>query len=45
MNRKQDSERIQREASKRFALPVPQPYEEVRPLVIRANVGDTVQIN
>ena len=42
---KQDSERIQREASKRFALPVPQPYEEVRPLVIRANVGDTVQIN
>ena len=41
----QDSERIQREARKRFALPVPQPYEEVRPLVIRANVGDTVQIN
>ena len=43
--RKQDSERIQREARKRFELPVPQPYEEVRPLVIRANVGDTVQIN
>ena len=42
---KQDSERIQREARKRFELPVPQPYEEVRPLVIRANVGDTVQIN
>lgn len=42
---KQDSERIQREARNRFELPVPQPYEEVRPLVIRANVGDTVQIN
>ena len=42
---KQDSKRIQREARARFELPVPQPYEEVRPLVIRANVGDTVQIN
>ena len=42
---KQDSERIRREARRRFELPVPQPYEEVRPLVIRANVGDTVQIN
>ena len=41
----QDSERIQREARRRFELPVPQPCEEVRPLVIRANVGDTVQIN
>ena len=42
---KQDSERIQREARNRFELPIPQPYEEVCPLVIRANVGDTVQIN
>lgn len=42
---KQDSERIQRKARELFALPTPQPYEEVRPLVIRANVGDTVQIN
>ncbi|MGM9564840.1 multicopper oxidase domain-containing protein [Evtepia sp.] len=42
---KQDSQRIQQEAWKRFELPTPQPYEEVRPLVIRANVGDTVQIN
>ncbi|MGM9537660.1 MAG: multicopper oxidase domain-containing protein [Candidatus Onthomonas sp.] len=41
----QDSKRIQREARKRFSFPVPQPYEEVRPLVIRANVGGTVQIN
>ena len=38
-------ERIQREARKRFELPVPQPYEDVQPLVIRANVGATVQIN
>lgn len=42
---KQDSERIMRKARELFSLPVPQPYEEVRPLVIRANVGDTVQIN
>lgn len=42
---KQDSERIQRKARELFELPTPQPYEEVRPLVIRANVGDTVQIN
>lgn len=42
---KQDSERIQRKARELFSLPTPQPYEEVRPLVIRANVGDTVQIN
>lgn len=42
---KQDSERIQKRARELFDLPVPQPYEEVRPLVIRANAGDTVQIN
>lgn len=42
---KQDAERIQQRARERFALPTPQPYEEVQPLVIRANVGDTVQIN
>ncbi|MEE1356868.1 MAG: multicopper oxidase domain-containing protein, partial [Clostridia bacterium] len=42
---KQDSERIQQKARELFNQPVPQPYEEVRPLVIRANVGDTVQIN
>lgn len=39
---KQDSERIQRKAKELFAKPAPQPYEEVRPLVIRANVGETV---
>ena len=42
---KQDSERIQQKARELFSLPTPQPYEEIRPLVIRANVGDTVQIN
>lgn len=41
----QDSQRIQQKARECFALSPPQPYEEVRPLVIRANVGDTVHIN
>lgn len=42
---KKDSKRIREKAKKLFELPVPQPCEEVQPLVIRANVGDTVQIN
>lgn len=42
---KQDSQRIQEKARKLFELPVPQPCDEVQPLVIRANVGDRVQIN
>lgn len=42
---KQDSARIRQKARELFDLPVPQPCEEVQPLVIRANVGDTVQIN
>lgn len=42
---KKDSQRIRRKAKALFSLPVPQPCEEVQPLVIRANVGDTVQIN
>ena len=42
---KQDSKRIQKKAKELFELPIPQPCEEVQPLVIRANVGDTVQIN
>lgn len=42
---KQDSERIQEKAKALFSMPVPHPCEEVHPLVIRANVGDTVQIN
>lgn len=42
---KEDSARIQRKARELFDLPVPQPYKEVQPLVIRANVGDVVRIN
>lgn len=42
---KQDSQRIQNRARENFALSPPQPYEEVRPLVIRANVGDEVHIH
>lgn len=40
-----DSERIQQKARENFALSPPQPYEEVRPLVTRANVGEEVKIN
>lgn len=42
---KQDSARIRKKAEELFKQPVPQPYEEVRPLVIRANVGDTIRVN
>ena len=42
---KEDAERIEREARKRFRLSPPQPYEEVQPLVLRANVGDEIRIN
>lgn len=40
----EDSERIQREAVARFRQSPPQPYEEVVPLVLRVNLGDTVKI-
>lgn len=40
----EDADRIQREALKRFEMDIPQPYEEVLPLVIRANRGDTVKV-
>ena len=42
---REDSERIQQKAWENFKKPIPQPYEEVRPLVIRANVGDKICIN
>ena len=42
---KKDSKRIQREAKENFALNPPQPYKDVQPLVIRANVGDEIQVN
>ncbi len=35
---KENSKRIQQKARELFELPTPQPYEEVQPLVIRANV-------
>ena len=34
-----DAGRIQRKALENFHQAVPQPYEEVRPLVLRANLG------
>ncbi len=37
----EDAERIRTEAMRRFQMDIPQPYEEVRPLVIRVNLGDT----
>lgn len=40
----EDAERIQREAQRYFEMIPPQPYEEVMPLVIRANRGDVVKI-
>lgn len=41
---KEDSQRIQKEALRRFHQMPPQPYEEVQPLVIRVNLGDIVKI-
>lgn len=41
---KKDAERIRQGAIDNFNLEIPQPYEEVMPLVIRANVGDKVVI-
>lgn len=40
----EDSQRIQEEAVRRFHQMPPQPYEEVQPLVLRVNLGDTVKI-
>ncbi len=40
----EDSQRIQEEAVRRFEMSPPQPYEEVQPLVLRVNLGDTVKI-
>lgn len=40
----EEADRIEREARYRFEMEPPQPYEGVQPLVIRANLGDTVKI-
>lgn len=42
---KKDSERIKKKARENFEMNPPQPYKEVQPLVIRANVGDEIRIN
>ena len=42
---KKDAERVRAEAMNNFRQEIPQPYEEVKPLVIRANVGDKVVIS
>lgn len=42
---KKDAARIREGAIRNFQLEVPQPYHEVQPLVIRANVGDKVVIS
>lgn len=42
---KKDADRIQKEALRNFRQKIPQPYEEVKPLVIRANVGEKVVIS
>lgn len=41
---KKDADRVKEGALHNFALEIPQPYEGVKPLVIRANVGDKVVI-
>ncbi|MBQ8803638.1 MAG: multicopper oxidase domain-containing protein [Tyzzerella sp.] len=41
---KKDAERIKEKALENFNQEIPQPYEEVQPLVIRANVGDKVVV-
>lgn len=41
---KKDADRIREGALRNFAKEIPQPYEEVKPLVIRANVGEKVVV-
>lgn len=42
---KEDAEDIRNGALKNFNKPIPQPYEKVVPLVIRANVGERIIIS
>lgn len=42
---KKDAERIREGAIRNFSREIPQPYDEVKPLVIRANKGDEVVIS
>lgn len=41
---KKDADRVREGAIRNFSQEVPQPYEEVKPLVIRANVGDKIVV-
>lgn len=41
---KKDAKRIKEKALKNFYQEIPQPCEEVKPLVIRANLGDEIEI-
>lgn len=40
-----DAERIRKGAVENFHKEIPMPYEEVKPLVIRANLGDVIKIH
>ncbi|MGN0334804.1 MAG: multicopper oxidase domain-containing protein [Lachnospiraceae bacterium] len=42
---KKDADRIRRAAEENFRMTPPQPAKEVQPLVIRANVGDRIEIS
>ena len=42
---KKDAERIREGALRNFSQEIPQPYEEVKPLVIRSNAGEKVVIS
>ena len=42
---KKDAKRIKEKALENFQKEIPQPYEEVQPLVIRANMGDKVVVS
>ncbi|MFW5650374.1 MAG: multicopper oxidase domain-containing protein [Acetivibrio ethanolgignens] len=41
---KKDADRVREGAIRNFSQEVPQPYEGVKPLVIRANVGDKIVV-
>lgn len=40
----EDADRIRECAQRNYSQEIPQPYEEVRPLVIRANLGDEIRV-
>ncbi|MGN0485488.1 MAG: multicopper oxidase domain-containing protein [Lachnospiraceae bacterium] len=41
----EDAERVRKNAWKQFRQKIPQPYEEVQPLVLRVHAGETVRIH